>query len=680
MAKVGVAYIEIKPDLTGFAQELKAKLAAMRNPEVEVRPDVDRFGLRVREGVRRQESALRAVGVRISDVIGGGLAGAWKTTGSKRFFGALSSMSDGVFALLTTPIGLAAAALAAVFAAGFVGALIPALAGAGLIGLGAFLVKDEPKVRKAAQQLGKTASKAFHDAARPFVVPITNALKILEKSAVLVAKILRPAFAGLATMVEPLTNALAVMGEDIARGVVAATPAMTAALSGFVDKLPELGVAIADFFRMLGEHPEEIKTIITSTMNTVIGVISGVTTVLGFAIEATAKWRETLSGLGDKLKGALNSEQAGQMKEQLRGVGETLRTAFQGENLIGVTNLVNSLRESFSKLWVIVQPILLKIWTIITTQLVPMFADLWVKAQPVLTQLGETFKSIFEFIGVLIQNSTGLWFAIWDKFGNQILGGIKQALSGILTTIRGVLQIIQGIFQFFTGLLSGDWDKAWTGIKNVLSGVLKIVQGQIQIAIGAIKAIWNGFVGFLSVVFGGAWNKIKDATVSGFHAVVGFFRDLPGKVLGALGNLGSLLYNAGVSIVEGLANGLKNAWHKVTDAVKNLLNKIPKAVRDLLGIGSPSKVMARLGREVPRGFARGIIGESGTVTNALKDMMGLPATRAPIGSLGTQGSATPSMLAVLSIDGKFFDLRVEQLVSAGSDIAARDLLAGRRSV
>jgi phage-related protein len=680
MAKVGVAYIEIRPDLSGFAQELKARLAAMRQPEVEVRPDVDSFGARVREGVRRQESGLRAVGVRISDVIGGGLAGAWKTSGNKRFFAALSQMSDGIVGVLTTPIGLAAAALAAVFAAGFVGALIPALAGAGLIGLGAYLVKDVPAVRKAATQLGKTASKAFRDAAKPFIVPITNALKVLERSAALVADILKPAFAGLAPLIVPLANAFSVMGEDIARGLVAALPGMTAALSAFADALPELGVAIGDMFRMLGEHPEEIKTIISSTMSALIAVIRGVTRFLDVAIDLTAKWRETLSGVKDRLREALDSEQAGKMKEQLQGVGEQMSTAFKGENLVGVTNLVTSLKESFSSLWTIVQPILTKLFTIFTTQLVPMFAQLWTEAQPVLTQLGQTFSSIFEFIGVLIKQATDLWFAIWDRFGVRILGGIKQALSGVLTSIRGVLQIIQGIFQVLTGLLTGNWEKAWTGIKNILGGALKVVQGQLNTMIGAVKAVWFTFVGWLSTVFGDAWNKITSTVRTGFNTVVSILRGLPGAIMGALGNLGSLLYNAGVSVVEGLANGIKNSWNKVSNAVTGLLNKIPKAVRDLLGIGSPSKVMARLGREVPRGFARGIIGESPAVTNALKSMMGLAATRAPIGSLAPQGSATPSVLAVLSIDGKFFDLRVEQLITAGADIAARDLLAGRRSV
>src|SRR5690606_39863705 len=52
---------------------------------------------------------------------------------------------------------------------------------------------------------------------------------------------------------------------------------------------------------------------------------------------------------------------------------------------------------------------------------------------------------------------------------------------------------------------------------------------------------------------------MKNAVSNGIRGVINFVRGLPGKIVSALGNLGSLLVNAGKSIINGLLNGLKSA-------------------------------------------------------------------------------------------------------------------------
>ena len=61
---------------------------------------------------------------------------------------------------------------------------------------------------------------------------------------------------------------------------------------------------------------------------------------------------------------------------------------------------------------------------------------------------------------------------------------------------------------------------------------------------------------------------------SGFSSAVSFVAGIPGRILGALGSVGSLLWNAGSSIVQGLLDGIKSAIGGVYDFVSGIAGKI----------------------------------------------------------------------------------------------------------
>ncbi len=102
------------------------------------------------------------------------------------------------------------------------------------------------------------------------------------------------------------------------------------------------------------------------------------------------------------------------------------------------------------------------------------------------------------------------------------------------------------------------------------------------------------------------WTKIRDGAVSAFGAVVSFVRGFPGRILSALGSIGSLLYTVGGDLVHGFVNGISAAWHLVTDKLHSLISGLSSAAKKLLGIGSPSKVWAKFGEYTGMGFAVGL--------------------------------------------------------------------------
>lgn len=84
----------------------------------------------------------------------------------------------------------------------------------------------------------------------------------------------------------------------------------------------------------------------------------------------------------------------------------------------------------------------------------------------------------------------------------------------------------------------------------------------------------------------------------------------------------------GKHIVDGLWNGIKSGWTAMLNKVKGLVDLLPKAVKAILGIHSPSKVFAEIGLNVCQGLANGITENAGLAEDAAQQMAGSVAKTA----------------------------------------------------
>lgn len=71
-------------------------------------------------------------------------------------------------------------------------------------------------------------------------------------------------------------------------------------------------------------------------------------------------------------------------------------------------------------------------------------------------------------------------------------------------------------------------------------------------------------------IWDSVWNNTVGRVIRGVHDVEKWFHGLPGGIKGALGNLGSLLIDAGKAVLEGFLSGLKSAWSSVTSFISGI--------------------------------------------------------------------------------------------------------------
>lgn len=278
---------------------------------------------------------------------------------------------------------------------------------------------------------------------------------------------------------------------------------------------------------------------------------------------------EFFRGLGGE--GGKSSAAMTRFKDTLTGIASA------------VVPLINTLKGFGQQILAIVGPALKDIGNIIANQLLPAFKGIL----PIIVPVANFFLKI-------------------------IGGAVVGALKGAINFIKGALKIITGVFNVFAGIFTGDFRKVWNGVKSIFSGF-------VQAVIGVFQFFWNvGIIGIfrkagLAVInlAKSGMTGLKNAFTSGLSAAIEVLKTLPSRILTAYLKLPTLLVNVGKNLMTGFINGIKSMASGLINIIKSTItDKLPGFVKDALGIASPSKVFAEIGKNVGLGFIKGVQGTS----------------------------------------------------------------------
>jgi phage-related protein len=112
-----------------------------------------------------------------------------------------------------------------------------------------------------------------------------------------------------------------------------------------------------------------------------------------------------------------------------------------------------------------------------------------------------------------------------------------------------------------------------------------------------IKEIWEAIKGF----FISAAEKIK----AGWETVIAFFKSVPEKIKGFFTGIGDWFQKIGTQIVDGIKNGISNAWNGLTSFVGGLWDKLFSKSEEANEIHSPSRRYFRLASMIVSGIEGG---------------------------------------------------------------------------
>ncbi len=246
-------------------------------------------------------------------------------------------------------------------------------------------------------------------------------------------------------------------------------------------------------------------------------------------------------------------------------------------------------------------------------------------------QLPGLMSTGVEIITQLTQSLTDAMPAILDT-GAQVLGALVQGLIGSLPQLLSCAAEILCEFVNYLGQHADEILNA--GISLCESLIIGITDNLPQLITSAAMLIANLTAALISHV-----PDILQCGAALLTALVdGIVRSIENLAEAALACVAKLLGvwdgsmdewgNIGVNIVSGLWNGIKSGWAALINKVKGLVDLLPKAVKTILGIHSPSKVFAEIGLNVCQGLANGITENAGLAENAAQQMAGSVAKTA----------------------------------------------------
>lgn len=129
------------------------------------------------------------------------------------------------------------------------------------------------------------------------------------------------------------------------------------------------------------------------------------------------------------------------------------------------------------------------------------------------TELWDKFKGIVVdamlIMQVIITEVLAEIKWLWDNHGQDIIDTVTWFLEIVGNIISGAFDIIAGLFKVISGVLTGDWDKAWEGIKQITSGALDILKGLINLATDPIAKAWGAITGKLEKMWKDYTDEIK---------------------------------------------------------------------------------------------------------------------------------------------------------------------------
>lgn len=240
---------------------------------------------------------------------------------------------------------------------------------------------------------------------------------------------------------------------------------------------------------------------------------------------------------------------------------------------------------------------------------------------------------VFLIIAGVLAIIAGAAYIVWKNWEK-----IKPVVDSVTKAFRWFWDLIKPLRDYMVNALKtaiDDIKKAWTEVKKALEPIMPLLSlvgkallivvgviiGSFIVAIGAAITIIakiiskiSQFIGWLARTTSSIWSFAKSAvnamrsfysgTVNRISAVIGWFRALPGRIRAALGNLGRLLYSAGVSLIQGFLNGITAKYREVQNKVSSMASWIKEHKGP---IEKDRVLLIDEGRAIMEGFNKGLM-------------------------------------------------------------------------
>lgn len=169
------------------------------------------------------------------------------------------------------------------------------------------------------------------------------------------------------------------------------------------------------------------------------------------------------------------------------------------------------------------------------------------------------------------QKALALWTGIVTAATYAWGVAVAVATSPITLVVIAIAALVAGIVYLATQtrFFQTVWNAVWKGVSTAFAATVEFIKRNWM----TMLAVFGGPVGLAILYVIKNFDKLRDGAMRAVDSVVEFFRKLPGRITGAVGDLGRLLVGAGEAVLRGLLSGATSVARTIgtwfTSNVKN---------------------------------------------------------------------------------------------------------------
>lgn len=358
--------------------------------------------------------------------------------------------------LIVTGLALAGgiAAVAGPALGGLLASAVLAGGGLGVIGLGAFLLREEPEMVRAATSLMDTVKSVFTRAAQPLLEPLVKSLNVFETLVVRIGPQLRGMFADIAPAIVPFAVGLERLVENSLPGFQELIEAANPFLRGLADVLPGLGQSFSNFFGNIAASGPEATIFFQDFINFLGQLIRWLGEAIGWLARAYVAVKDFLGPLPEILREAWAAFREG------ASVGEIFAILEQAFDPGFFDRVVESIRNLITN----------------------------------------GFQFLANNIGSVIETILSARAAVTDA-AIQLVTGIADALPEIVPqVVDGALQLVTALVDSLVQTIPKLVEAAGLLVNGLVDGIVAALPGLIQGATQIVTALLTGIITLLPIV------------------------------------------------------------------------------------------------------------------------------------------------------------------------------------
>lgn len=451
-----------------------------------------------------------------------------------------------------------------------------------------------------------------------------------------IAAQLGPILAALVTQVGAIAPALAPVFETLGPAIVSVIDALGPALAAIAPSLQTVAGALSDALGQIADSGA--LTQLGAALGSVLEAVSPLLPVIG----------QLVASIGTALAPVVSA---------LAAALAPVITALAG----ALTPILPPLTSAFVTLATALTPLITLLGTTlgeVITALAPAFSSIAeVIAQvatalaPLIAQVTSALVPAFQMLAPLIAQNVAAFTPLIEQLVSALLPALPPIVEAFTAVFNALIPIVPVVLQIGTALvplvstlISAIGPVIQFGAQllklvavNVVAPIITRLVAVIRTIVGAVTAVISAVGSFASRVIG-VFNSVRSSVTGAVlglvSTVTGAFRSMTNGITSVLGGLigraksavsGAAiraLVSAGADLIRGMINGIKSMAGSLVSAAKGVVSGAVDGAKSLLGISSPSKVFAEIGKFVGQGFIKGLQGTEADIRQAAEQVIG----------------------------------------------------------